>query len=536
MSLRRRDSRGCELTEVRIEPAALGGSPLSRLAQQGAAPAEWYVPRPRSPEEWRARGERVRSSVAEGWRERLAGALGDSSGRAAERLSRVVERRGLVVTTGQQPGLFGGPVYTWSKALSALALADVIESETGIPTAPVFWAATDDSDFDEGASTMLARSGGVDRVSITSSMPAGTRVADIPLPDMQDAIACLARACGSAADGRVLESVREAYATPATVGGAYVVLLRALLEPLGVTVLDGGHETVLKAAHSLLIRALHDREHVARALSARSAALSAAGHQPQVAHLEQLTLVFERRGGQRERIARAHGAVAAGYADPGSLSPNVLLRPVVERSLLPTVAYVAGPGEIAYFAQVSAVAGALDAEPPLAVPRWSATLVEPHIADILERYRLRTEDFADPHAVETRLARETWPADVARAMVQLRAELADLLAGVRTSLQEMKAPALSASADGTGRALEWRLSRLERRINAAVKSREGALMNDLATARGSLYPGGVRQERALNLIPILSRHGTGLLEDMLASATAHARSLVLAITEPAIAS
>ena len=441
-----------------------------------------------------------------------------------------------MVTTGQQPGLFGGPVYTWSKALSALALADVIESETGIPTAPVFWAATDDSDFVEGAFTMLARSGGVDRVSIASSMPAGTRVADIPLPDMQPAIESLARACGSAADRRVLESVRAAYAPPATVGGAYVVLLRSLLEPLGISVLDGGHETVLKAAHPLLIRALHERERVAQALSARAASLTSAGHQPQVADLDQLTLVFERRTGRRERIARAHAAVAAAHAEPGSLSPNVLLRPVVERSLLPTVAYVAGPGEIAYFAQVSAVAGAVDADVPLAVPRWSATLVEPHVARILDRYRLGPEDFADPHAVETRLAREAWPAGVAQAVEQLRAGLADGLAGVRSSLQELKAPALSASADGTARALEWRLSRLERRISAAVKLRETALMKDLATARASLYPGGIRQERALNLIPLLSRHGTGLLEDMLASAAAHARALVLAVTEPAIAS
>lgn len=524
------------MSNVRIEPAPLGGSPLSRLAQAGQAPFGWYVARPRSPEEWRARAERTRGSVATGWRDRIAGALGDSSGRAAERLSRVVEGQGIVVTTGQQPGLFGGPVYTWSKALSALALADVIEAETGIPAAPLFWAATDDGDFAEGSYTMLARSGGVDRVSIASGMPAGTRVADIPLPDMHSAIEQLVRACGSAADGRIVEFVRAAYAPPATVGGAYVALLRALLEPLGISVLDAAHDAVSRAAHPVLIRALHERERVARDLAARSAALAAAGHAPQVAALDHLTLVFERRSGPRERIARAHGAVAAAHAEPGALSPNVLLRPVVERSLMPTVAYVAGPGEIAYFAQVSAVAGALGADPPLAVPRWSATLIEPHIAGILERYRLRTDDFADPHAVETRLAREAWPGGVARAMEQLRRDLAERLAAVRSSLREMDGLPLSASVDGTGRALEWRLSRLERRINAAVKAREATLMHDLATARGFLFPGGNRQERALNLIPMLSRHGAGLLEDMLASATTHARSLVLPATEPAIAS
>jgi bacillithiol biosynthesis cysteine-adding enzyme BshC len=526
---------GRAVTAVKIEPAVLGGSPLSRLAQAGLAPAEWYTPRPRTPDEWRARAERVRGSARTGWRDQLTPALGRSSGAAAERLARVVEQQGVVVTTGQQPGLFGGPVYTWSKALSTLALADAIEAETGIPAAPVFWAATDDSDFAEGAYTMLARTGGVDRVSIESSMPEGTRLADIPLPDMTSAMERLALACGSAAESRALQFVRESYAPPATVGSAYVSLLRALLEPLGITVLDSAHEAVSMAAHPVLVRALHERERIARALSKRSQSIRSAGHTPQVPDVDGLTLVFERRGLRRERIPRARGAVAAATAAPGSLSPNVLLRPVLERALLPTVAYVAGPGEIAYFAQVSAVAEAIDADPPLAVPRWSATLVEPHVAEIMKRDGLRIEDFSDPHAVETRLARESWPADVARAMEQLRRDLAERLTGVRVSLQALDGLAPSATVDGTARALEWRLSRLERRISAAVKTREASLMRDLATVRGALFPGGIQQERALNLIPLLARHGTGLLDAMRASASTHARSLMATAAEQAIA-
>ena len=523
------------VSDVRIEPATVGGNALSQLAQSGRAPAQWYVPRPGTSDEWRARAESIGRSISSNWHAQIAPALGNSSGAAAARLARVVERQGVVVTTGQQPGLFGGPVYTWSKAISALALADAIEAETGVPAAPVFWAATDDSDFAEGSYTLLARAGGVDRVSIESTMPEGTRVADIPLSDVGHALERLAMACGSAADNRVFDVVRTAYAPGATVGGAYLAMLRSLLEPLGISVLDAANAAVTRAGHPTLIRALHERERVARALSARSAALHDAGYEPQVADLEDLTLVFERRGSRRERIARARGAVAAANAEPGSLSPNVLLRPVVERAILPTVAYLAGPGEIAYFAQVSAVAEAIDADQPLAVPRWSATLVEPHVSAILEQYRLRVQDFADPHAVETRLARDAWPGEVAKAMEQLRRELAERLAGVRASLQGLDGLAPSATVDGTGRALEWRISRLERRINAAVKSKEVALMRELATARGALFPNGVRQERALNLIPLLARHGLGLLDDMRASATAHARGLVAAATEPAIA-
>ena len=470
------------------------------------------------------------------WLDELAPALGPSSGAAAQRLARSADGKGIIVTTGQQPGLFGGPVYTWSKALSALALADAIEAETGVPTAPVFWAATDDSDFAEGASTWIARPGGAERLSIASAMPEGTRVADIPLPDVRELLSQIEGACGSAADTRIIDYLKRAYGAKATVGGAYLALLRSVLEPLGIAVLDAAHPATARAAHPFLLRALHERERVARALTDRSAAISAAGYQPQVVDMPDLTLVFERRGLVRERIPKARASVVAATSEPGSLSPNVLLRPVVERSLMPTVAYVAGPGEITYFAQVSAVAEGTGLPAPMAVPRWSVTLVEPHVEDLLARYGLAIDDLADPHAAETQLARDAWPSGVARSMQGLRREVADRLANLKASLAEVDGLTPAATVDGAARALEWRISRLERRINASVKRRETALVRDLATIRGSLYPGGARQERALNLVPMLARHGLGLLEDMRGVAAAHARSLVLASREPVVAS
>jgi uncharacterized protein YllA (UPF0747 family) len=177
----------------------------------------------------------------------------------------------------------------------------------------------------------------------------------------------------------------------------------------------------------------------------------------------------------------------------------------------------------------------LGAAPPLAVPRWSATLVEPHVAEIMDRHSLAIDDFADPHAVETKLARALWPAGVARALEQLRRDLGENLADVRASLQSLDGLAPSATVDGTGRALEWRISRLERRINAAVKSREAGVMRDIGTVRGSLFPGGVRQERALNILPLLARHGLGLLDEMRDRAAMHARGLMAPSSEPAVA-
>jgi uncharacterized protein YllA (UPF0747 family) len=225
----------------------------------------------------------------------------------------------------------------------------------------------------------------------------------------------------------------------------------------------------------------------------------------------------------RVTVAEARGAVTTSAR--GSLGPNVLLRPVVERSILPTVAYVAGPGEYAYFAQVSAVPASLGVAQPLAVPRWSATIVEPHVRRALERIGLDVDDLRDPHAADARLAREAMPAGVGDALASLRAALdrtTIALHAARDGHPLVPAPVV----DGAARSLAHRVDRLERRYLAALKRRDDETSRALAVARAALYPGGGRQERTLNALPLLARHGQPLLDAMLRAALVHAQAIV----------
>ena len=123
------------------------------------APAGWYDALPSDAKSWKKRLESLRSEFTGDWLTKLGPAFA-VTGKAKERLEAAANGRGVVVTTGQQPGLFGGPVYTLSKALSALALADSLQEITGVPVAPVFWAATDDTDFREASSTIVSVPGG----------------------------------------------------------------------------------------------------------------------------------------------------------------------------------------------------------------------------------------------------------------------------------------------------------------------------------------------------------------------------------------
>jgi uncharacterized protein YllA (UPF0747 family) len=184
---------------------------------------------------------------------------------------------------------------------------------------------------------------------------------------------------------------------------------------------------------------------------------------------------------------------------------------------------VAGPGELAYFAQVSAVAAALNVPAPVAVPRWSCTLIEPHIQHLLHQFGVAPEDLAAPNALEGRLARTAMSDATARALAELRETIALLPDALG---EEGEANGLGPVVVGAVHALEHRVDRLERRLLAGVKRRETALMRDAATLRAALYPRGVRQERVLNAMPIFARHGLSLLDEMRQAARDHARALV----------
>ena len=510
------------MTDVRILSEPLGGTPLSLLIQRGDAPSDWLRGTPTGRDAWRElAADRARATDWSSSWTILEPALA-ASGAAAQRLARVRREGGIVVTTGQQPGLFGGPIYTWTKAMGALALADAIERATGVATAAIFWAATDDADFVEASFTVVARRGGADRLVQPVAPEPGTPMAVTPLGDVAAQLALLSAACGSAADARPLDAVVRAYGDPRrSVGDAYVHLLRDLLAPVGVPVLDASHPAVLSATQPVLRDALSSGREVERALQRRGDELRAAGFDVQVEDMPGLALVFARDGTRKRRLA-----LDERVTDGAMLTPNVLLRPIVEHAILPTVAYWAGPGELAYFAQVSAVATAMGRPVPLAVPRWSCTLLEPHVEAVLQRLGLQPDDLRVPHVAERRLAREARNPRTAAGLAALRADVAAL--GERLG-PEPRDLGLDAAVQGAIGSLQHRVDRLERRLLAGVARRESERMRDLGTARGALYPFGGRQERTLNLVPIMARHGVTLLEELHAAAAGYADEIVAGV-------
>ncbi len=514
------------LREPKVNPRVISepvtGNPLAAAAIAGEAPSGWYEMLPRDVTAWRERLDAVRSDFRDDWLARLGPAF-DAAGKAKERLDSVARGKGVVVTTGQQPGLFGGPVYTFAKALSALALADSLQQATGIPVAPVFWAATDDTDFKEASSTVIAIPGGAQLLRIDHSEPLGRPMALMPLGDVSNELEALARSAGPTVDRTPIELLERFYRPGATVGSAYVAFLRALFAPLGIAVIDASHPDTRAAAKPVLSAALAKADEIAAAVSARNRELEAAGFTPQVQDVSGLSLVFSAASGGRKRIP----IKAAGkHALSDDLGPNVVLRPVVERAILPTATYIGGPAEIAYFAQIAPIADALGVARPAIVPRWSCTIIEPHVEKILEKLYLLPEDLRDPHEAESRVARSRLPKRLIEELNATRVVLDEYLDALSKAVVEEKAPVPPAVTGGLRANMMHRLDRFERRLIAAAKKQYADIMQEIGTARGSLYPLGKPQERALNFVPLLARYGPMLRDEMLARARDHAEGLL----------
>ena len=511
-----------------VRTTAIGGGQLSQALQTGSAPADW-VRRLHGLSQWQQQLRDVRADFRDtDWLTPLAPAI-SATGAAALRLARAANG-GAVVTTGQQPGLFGGPAYTWSKAIAALALADELEEALGMPVSPIFWAATDDADWLEAAVTHVVGDAGLETLSLAGPRTDGIAMSEVALGEMSSLIAQLREAAGSAAHGEYFELIESAYVAHATIGDAYVQLLRGVLEPLGIAVLDASHPSFKLAADSTVRKALQHASAIDEALQVRNNAITAAGFAPQVESVTGLSQVFRtsrtERGNTRERVSIANSGRVVREAERGTLGANVLLRPVVERTLLPTLAYLAGPGEYAYFAQVQPIAEALSLPAPLAVPRWAGTVVEPHIARLLQRLKIAEEDLNDPHAVETRLAKREMSESIVDALERVRLAAETQMRALRSAIASSDELVAASVVEGATRHIMHRVDRLERRLVASVKRRETELAREIAVARAAIRPLGKPAERILNLIPTLARYGPQLLDTMRICARAYAKTLV----------
>jgi bacillithiol synthase len=448
---------------------------------------------------------------------------------AARRALQLAQPDAVAVVTGQQAVLFGGPLFVLYKALAALKVAARLEQQRGRPVVPVFWVASDDHDFAEVRSTTVLDEGGQIRTLryAPAREPAGQPASRVPLDETVTALVEeLSRSlpAGPHRDG-VVARVAECYRPGASVSGAFARLLSSLLP--GLVVLDPSDPALKALMVPVLERELRERSPTSRLAEEVGRELLASGYHQQVpvrpGFLNLFLIDSERRAlavederlevrGTDRHIPLAD-AVRRVQARPEEWSPGVLLRPLAQDHMLPTAAYVGGPAEIAYHAQIGPSYAHFGIPRPALVPRPSLTVVEAPQARALEAEGLSLSELqGDPESVLGRWAREAYP-EVEAAFARTREALEREMSAVAGVLGDLD-PTLRAAADSAlGRALH-QVEALHEKSTRALKKRDQSRAERLRRTRDALLPGGSLQERGLGLVSLLARHGDGLIDEI----------------------
>lgn len=444
-------------------------------------------------------------------------------------LARLGEGAAAVVT-GQQVGLFLGPLYTVYKAASAIRVARALAEESGLPVVPVFWLQTEDHDLPEIAETWIPTAGGPAALRVPSEPGDRISIAHRVLPpEVEACLATIAQELGGGLFAREhLGRLRNHYRAGASWAGAFAGLLAELFADEGLVFLDPRDPALALDVAPVHRRALVEADELSGALLARSREIAAAGFDVAVHVREGSPLSFfhpDGPAGSRYRLARegdrfvevggtrTHSLaelLAALERDPLSFSSSALLRPIVQDTLLPTAAYVGGPGEVTYLAQVGPASAHFGLPVPIVVPRARFRIVDERARKILDRLGLVPADSARPEAELLRRGVEA---------MDLRAQLlAPFLEKLDAIAPELAGRGLERSITRTRGTVERAVGRFAARYEAAIARADAQRVADVRRLQALLHPNGAPQERVYGLPAFALRHGDrALVERVLAA-------------------
>jgi bacillithiol biosynthesis cysteine-adding enzyme BshC len=443
--------------------------------------------------------------------------------RAAIEAADALRSGAVAVVTGQQPGLLGGPVFTLYKAATAVALARELATLLGEPVVPVFWAATDDSDFAEVAGATVAASDlALDEVALDPALSErDLMVGHLPASAGQPARLALTSGRGA---GRASELAGPIWERGGDWGEGFAACLYQLLGSYGLVLVDAREPALRELARPLIGRYLEDPRGFAAAVGEGGEALEGAGLGRQLGAFAASHPLFHEVPPRRRRLAaggegdqsfvRAARAILAGEEE-GRLWPGVALRPLVIDRVLPSVARVLGPAEVTYMAQLAPAYRRLGVAQPPAVPRLTATLVPPAAVEVAAAAGAGLGAFlADPSATLRRYYEQELPPAAEEALARLENGQRAGFAAAREALAEL-GRGLDELVDSVARKVDFQLRRLRETAVKREKSRRESADPRLRHLSSFLRPDQGLQERRLALLAALALGGDELVATVL---------------------
>jgi bacillithiol biosynthesis cysteine-adding enzyme BshC len=450
--------------------------------------------------------------------------------RAREAGRQLADPRTVAVVTGQQAGLFGGPLFTLLKALTALKLAEQVARDHHVPAVAVFWIDAEDHDWEEVRSCTVFDA---DLTPQTVSLPAHPGGDPAPVAAVRldesitaalDGLERLLPATEFRSD--LLEGLRAAYPLGIGMADGFGRWLEHVLGQRGLVVYDSSDPAAKPLASQVFARELSTPGQTVKLASLAGSDLIARGYHAQVHAQDDSLALFYLEGGRRA-IRQQDGHFVVGdeahplaslehraLEQPGSFSPNVLLRPVVQDTIFPTICYVAGPNELAYLGQLRGVYEHFRVPMPLMYPRATATLLDASAVRFLNKYKLPLEALqAQDEAALNELLKTQIPQVVEDSFTEGSQTIEAQMARVIQTIPALD-PTLEGAARSTLGRMQHDLQSLHGKVIQAAKRRDETLRRQFIHARALAFPAGHAQERTIGFVSFLNQYGPALIERM----------------------
>lgn len=477
--------------------------------------------------------ERQRDEIARIIADQQARRRAPARAREAARL--LADRRTVAIVTGQQAGLFGGPLFTLLKVLTALKLADRVSREHHVPAVAVFWIDAEDHDWEEVRGCTVFDESLVPRTIALPARP-GSAPAPVATVHLDDSIQIALQELENTlppTDFRasLLRDLRLAYEPGVGMADAFGRWLEQVVGDRGLVVYDSSDPASKPLAGQVFATELAAPGETVKLAASAGSALTARGYHAQV-HAQDDNIAdslalfhLDRVDGGRRAIRQHDGRFFIGdqsfpppvllkqaTEEPAGFSPNVLLRPVLQDTIFPTVCYVAGPNELAYLGQLRGVYERFGVPMPLMYPRATATLVDSAAARFLNRYRLPIEALQpQDEAALNDLLRSQIPAAVEESFVEASRTIEAQMARVIETMPSLD-PTLEKAARSTLSRVQYDLQTLHSKMISAAKRRDETLRRQFMHARALAFPSGHAQERTIGFVSFLNQYGPVLVE------------------------
>ena len=455
----------------------------------------------------------------------------DAGKKTIQSIEKLGNKNALAIVTGQQLTVLGGPLFTVYKILTAIHYAKKWEEEFDIPCVPVFWMADEDHDYEEVAELGFSLRDDHFNVTLDRNSDTVPRVAEIELDANFESFRnqIIESQFDTDFTDQLWRQLDQCYSKGRTIGKAFGKLVLTLFEDHGVVLAGTAHPAIKKHLSSAIVQSVKRVEQQYEFLKDQTDKLISAGYHGQV-HLQQSNLFWIDDENNRVKLSYDDGVWDIDNAEkswsseelvkeisesPERFSPNVFLRPILQNELLPDIAYIAGPGEISYYAQMGQLYHDFNQKMPIIMPRFSATLMESGIDRIFEKlpfeltdYNRRIEDLesefieqSDSPDIESIF--KTWKTDVDEVSKERVGEVSEI------------DPTLEGSSEKAIATFFTELDKLKGKVYRSVKEQEKTQLNRISKIKNNLFPNGNLQERETAFIYFMNKYGLDIWDELL---------------------